>query len=79
MTDGSTHHTGTHPTHNGDPAAVDRSALRKRLEDLRAELAQGEARLREIELERTRVRDTVLRIEGAIVVLQELDGSHRPE
>jgi predicted nuclease with TOPRIM domain len=60
--------------------AVERSALEKRLDELKRELRQGEERLRELDAERMRIHEALLRIEGAIVVLQELgggDGNHR--
>ena len=47
----------------------------RRLEELRSELRTGEERLRELDAERGRVRDTLLRIEGAILALQELGGT----
>ena len=47
----------------------------KRLKELRAEFAAGEERLQELEAERARVRDTVLRIQGAIMALEELSGA----
>jgi hypothetical protein len=43
-----------------------------RLEELHEELRTGEQRLRELDTERERVRDTLLRIEGAILALKEL-------
>jgi hypothetical protein len=44
----------------------------ERLEELRQELVLGEQRLRELERERTDVQQTVLRIAGAVQVLEEL-------
>lgn len=47
-----------------------------RLASLKEEFETGQARLRELEAEQVHVRDTMLRISGAIQVLQELvDGS----
>lgn len=43
-----------------------------RLGELRAELERGRHRLAEIEREHADVQSTVLRIEGAILVLEEL-------
>jgi predicted nuclease with TOPRIM domain len=48
--------------------------LRARLVDLRAEFEVGERRLRELEQQQQALRDTLLRISGAIQVLQELTG-----
>jgi septal ring factor EnvC (AmiA/AmiB activator) len=43
----------------------------ERLQQLRAEYAEGEARLAELQGEGERVRDQMLRIDGAIRVLEE--------
>ncbi|GAF48239.1 hypothetical protein [Rhodococcus wratislaviensis] len=42
-----------------------------RLQQLRAEFASGESQLREIERHREQVRDQLLRLGGAIRVLEE--------
>jgi predicted nuclease with TOPRIM domain len=49
--------------------------LQKRLEDLKKEFETGQARLRELETEQAYIRETMLRISGAIQVLQEALGS----
>ena len=46
--------------------------LEKRLEELRIELAKGQRQLEMIDIKRQEVRDTVLRITGAIRVLEEI-------
>jgi septal ring factor EnvC (AmiA/AmiB activator) len=46
--------------------------MNERLAQLRAELEKGEHRLRQLDRERNEVRDTMLRITGAIRVLEEL-------
>jgi hypothetical protein len=46
--------------------------LTARLEGLKAELALGDRRLRALDLERQSLRETLLRIDGAIAVLEEL-------
>ncbi|WP_158786709.1 hypothetical protein [Granulicella sp. L46] len=46
--------------------------MNERLAQLRAELEKGEHKLRLIDRERQEVRDTMLRISGAIRVLEEL-------
>jgi len=46
--------------------------MNERLAQLRAELEKGEHRLRLLDRERQEVRDTMLRISGAIRVLEEL-------
>ena len=45
--------------------------LRGRLEELKKEFEAGQARLRELESEQAYVRETMLRISGAIQVLEE--------
>ncbi len=45
--------------------------LQKRLEELRKDFEIGQARLRELETEQAYVRETMLRISGAIQVLEE--------
>jgi hypothetical protein len=51
-----------------DPAAW----LARRLEELRRELAAGEAQLLDLDRRRAGMRETLLRISGAIQVLEEL-------
>lgn len=48
-----------------------REQLQARLEDLRREFETGQARLRELETEQAYTRETLLRISGAIQVLEE--------
>lgn len=45
--------------------------LRRRLEELKKEFETGQARLRELEAEQAYTRETLLRISGAIQVLEE--------
>ncbi|HXI24690.1 MAG TPA: hypothetical protein VNG71_12565 [Pyrinomonadaceae bacterium] len=45
--------------------------LQRRLEELKKEFETGQQRLRELETEQTYVRETLLRISGAIQVLEE--------
>lgn len=45
--------------------------LESRLAELRAEFEKGQQRLQELEAEATNLRDTLLRISGAMQVLQE--------
>ena len=44
----------------------------KRLHELREEFARGEGQLTELDRKRAQVRDTLLRISGAMQVLEEL-------
>jgi hypothetical protein len=46
--------------------------MNERLAQLRAELEKGQQRLRMLDHERQDVRDTMLRISGAIRVLEEM-------
>jgi predicted nuclease with TOPRIM domain len=48
--------------------------LRRRLEELKKEFETGQARLRELEAEQAYTRETLLRISGAIQVLEEALG-----
>lgn len=48
--------------------------LEQRLKELTAEYATGQARLRELETETQYVRETLLRISGAIQVIKEMLG-----
>ena len=45
--------------------------LQKRLEQLKKDFETGQTRLRELETEQAYVRETMLRISGAIQVLEE--------
>jgi predicted nuclease with TOPRIM domain len=49
-----------------------REALTARLEELRAEFKAGEKQMEELEKRRAQLRDTLLRISGAIQVLEEM-------
>ena len=46
--------------------------MQQRLQELRAELEKGRQRLQALEREQREVRETMLRISGAIQVLEEL-------
>jgi len=49
-----------------------------RLASLKKEFDAGQARLRELETEQAYVRETMLRISGAIQVLEELTNESKP-
>ncbi len=49
-----------------------REQLQDRLEELRRELEKGQAELEKVESQRAYLRDTILRIAGAVQVLEEL-------
>jgi predicted nuclease with TOPRIM domain len=53
--------------------------LEQRLDELQRELETGRKRLRELETEQVFVRETCLRISGAIEVLRELLDAARKE
>jgi hypothetical protein len=52
--------------------------LESRLGVLKQEFETGQGRLRELELEESRLRETLLRISGAILVLEELLAERSP-
>ena len=52
-----------------------REQLQKRLDELKSEFETGQARLQELEMQTSRLRETLLRISGAIQVLQETLGA----
>ena len=49
-----------------------RERIQARLEELKKELETGQAELQKVEMQRTYLRETVLRIGGAVQVLEEL-------
>lgn len=66
-----------------------RDQIQARLEILKKELETGQAELQKVEMQRTYLHETVLRISGAVQVLEELladgqsverpDGTHPSE
>ena len=56
-----------------------RDKLEERLRDLRSELDSGRALLDELETKKSNLQSTLLRISGAIQVLEELLASERSE
>ncbi|HEX9736058.1 MAG TPA: hypothetical protein VGG06_29190 [Thermoanaerobaculia bacterium] len=53
--------------------------IAQRLEELRAEFEAGQKMLAELDEKRDRLRESLLRIAGAIQVLEELAGEGSPE
>jgi hypothetical protein len=49
-----------------------REQIQARLEELKEERKTGQAELQKVEMQRTYLRETVLRIDGAVQVLEEL-------
>jgi predicted nuclease with TOPRIM domain len=55
-----------------------REQAQTRLEMLRNELEKGQAELQKVEMQRTYLRESVLRISGAVQVLEELLAEGQP-
>lgn len=55
-------------------AEPDATGLTVRLAELRVEWTEGQRRLETLDAERAKIRDMLLRISGAIQVLEELTG-----
>lgn len=53
-----------------------RSQLQARLDELKTEFATGQVRLQELERQQLLLRETLLRISGAIQILEELLGAN---
>jgi predicted nuclease with TOPRIM domain len=51
---------------------MEKDKLKTRLEELQREFSMGESRLRELTQEEVRLREVLLRISGAIQMLEEL-------
>jgi predicted nuclease with TOPRIM domain len=49
-----------------------REEMQARLEELKKELETGQAQLQQVEMQRTYLHETVLRISGAVQVLEDL-------
>jgi predicted nuclease with TOPRIM domain len=56
-----------------------KSEIKARLEKLKEEYQKGQERLIALEQETTNLSNTMLRISGAIQVLEELNGKEPPE
>jgi len=54
-----------------------RSEAERRLAELQQELTFGERRLRELEVQQAQLRETLLRIDGAVQVLHQLLGTEQ--
>jgi hypothetical protein len=53
-----------------------REQLQHRLDELKKEFEKGQLRLRELEIQQFSMRETLLRISGAIQILEELLTEH---
>ncbi|WEK17950.1 MAG: hypothetical protein P0Y49_14200 [Candidatus Pedobacter colombiensis] len=51
---------------------MDKTSLKKRLADLRDNYSAGERQLRKLEQQEMELKQTLLRISGAITVLEEM-------
>lgn len=56
-----------------------REQLQTRLEELKKEFETGQAKLQEVEMQQSLIRERLLRISGAIQVLEELLADNKPE
>jgi prefoldin subunit 5 len=52
--------------------------IEARLDELRQEFVRGQARLQEMEAQQAALRETLLRISGAIQVLEEMQAGGAP-
>jgi hypothetical protein len=57
-----------------DGLGVSRAAIEEQLSRLKADLVEGDGRLRQLDEQRGTLRDQLLRIDGAIRALSELIG-----
>ena len=53
--------------------------IQSRLEVLKSEFETGQAKLRDLEMQQSRLRETLLRISGAIQVLEEMLQPVKPD
>jgi ABC-type transporter Mla subunit MlaD len=56
---------------------MDRTTIEARLQDLKREFEAGQKLLRDLDAKQAEVRDTLLRIGGAVQVLEELLGPEK--
>jgi len=56
---------------------MDRNALVQRLQDLKDERRAGDAQLQQLDARRSELQRTLMRIDGAIQVLEELLGEQQ--
>ena len=58
---------------------MDAAVIRERIKALKAEMETGRRKLADLEAEAGLVRETLLRLSGAIQVLEELEAEASPE
>jgi uncharacterized protein (DUF3084 family) len=58
--------------HHASRVKKDQTMLEQKLQELRYEYAKGQQQLAQLDQRRQELRDTLLRISGAITVLEEL-------
>lgn len=58
---------------------MQREGLQQRLDTLRGEFEKGQKQLRDVHQQQTYLQETLLRIQGAMQVLEEMLGEDTPE
>ena len=60
-------------------AEIMQQQIQSRISVLKSEFETGQAKLRELEMQQSRVRETLLRISGAIQILEEMLALNKPD
>jgi hypothetical protein len=64
---------------NAENGRIMRTKLTSRIEQLKTEFQTGQAKLQDLDIQQSRLRETLLRISGAIQVLEEMLQSAKPD
>ena len=65
--------------HHAQNEEIMQQQIQSRIEVLKSEFETGQAKLRELEIQQSRIRETLLRISGAIQVLEEMLESNKTD